>query len=149
MSRRLYIAYGSNLSVEQMALRCPDARIVGKAVLPDWKLCFKTHADIEPCKGFQVPVLVWEIAPGDEVNLDHYEGYPAYYIKKDLDIAMTGLDGENPEEATAMVYVMKGEHTLRPPWVSYYGVLEEGYERFGFDKKILEQALKEAEEAGR
>ena len=32
------IAYGSNLSVEQMAFRCPDAIIAGKAVLHDWKL---------------------------------------------------------------------------------------------------------------
>lgn len=27
--KKYYIAYGSNLSVEQMAQRCPDARIVG------------------------------------------------------------------------------------------------------------------------
>ncbi len=26
---KYYIAYGSNLSVEQMAHRCPDARIAG------------------------------------------------------------------------------------------------------------------------
>ena len=26
MNRRLYIAYGSNLSVDQMAFRCPEAK---------------------------------------------------------------------------------------------------------------------------
>ena len=26
----LYIAYGSNLNIEQMAVRCPDAEAVGK-----------------------------------------------------------------------------------------------------------------------
>ena len=30
---RYYIAYGSNLSVEQMKHRTPDAKIVGTAVL--------------------------------------------------------------------------------------------------------------------
>ena len=146
---RLYIAYGSNLSVEQMAARCPEARIVGKAVLKDWRLCFKVHADIEPCEGREVPVLIWEISERDERNLDHYEGYPTYYIKKDIDVTMTDLEGNDPQEVTAMVYVMSEGHGLRLPWGGYYEVLEEGYERFGFDKRILEEALKEAKEAGR
>ena len=33
--KRYYIAYGSNLSVEQMAIRCPDAKIAGMAALKD------------------------------------------------------------------------------------------------------------------
>ena len=36
MSKK-YIAYGSNLSVRQMAHRCPDARIIGMAAIQDWK----------------------------------------------------------------------------------------------------------------
>lgn len=28
-NKKYYIAYGSNLSVEQMAYRCPDAKIAG------------------------------------------------------------------------------------------------------------------------
>lgn len=32
-NKKYYIAYGSNLSVEQMAYRCPDAKIAGQAVL--------------------------------------------------------------------------------------------------------------------
>ena len=35
MDRKLYIAYGSNLSVEQMDYRCPDATIVGTATLAE------------------------------------------------------------------------------------------------------------------
>ena len=41
MSKRYYIAYGSNLSTEQMAFRTPDAKIVGKAILYGWQLLFK------------------------------------------------------------------------------------------------------------
>ena len=33
--KRFYIAYGSNLSVEQMAYRCPDAEIAGMAALKE------------------------------------------------------------------------------------------------------------------
>lgn len=37
-NKKYYIAYGSNLSVEQMAYRCPDAKIAGQAVLAGWEL---------------------------------------------------------------------------------------------------------------
>lgn len=33
MKKRYYIAYGSNLSTEQMAFRTPDAKIIGRAIL--------------------------------------------------------------------------------------------------------------------
>ena len=140
MSKKRYIAYGSNLSVEQMAFRCPDAKIVGKAILKDWKLVFRTHADIEPCKGSEVPVLVWEINPLDEKSLDRYEGYPFYYIKKDVEVTMS----ETGKKTTAMVYVMtKGRKASVPPAKHYYDIIAEGYDRFGFNKAILEKALKE------
>ena len=33
MEENLYFAYGSNLDLEQMAQRCPDAEIVGPCLL--------------------------------------------------------------------------------------------------------------------
>ena len=146
--KRYYIAYGSNLSVEQMAHRCPDARVVGKAELTDWRLVFKVHADIVPSKGSAVPVLVWEISERDEKNLDLYEGYPRYYVKKELRITMTDLDGKNPQGISAMVYVMaEGHDYLQIPMKGYYDVLVKGYEQFGFDPALLKAALEEAKEA--
>ena len=41
MEKRYYIAYGSNLNVQQMRMRCPNASILGTAVLKDWELLFK------------------------------------------------------------------------------------------------------------
>ena len=35
---KYYAAYGSNLSVEQMEVRTPDAVIVGTGILNDWRL---------------------------------------------------------------------------------------------------------------
>ena len=140
---KLYLAYGSNLSVEQMERRCPDAKPIGKAILPDWKLVFKIHATIEPCKGSKVPVLVWKISDRDEQNLDRYEGYPSYYIKQDVGILMTDLRGRNPRPVTAMVYIMADGHRVRMPMKGYVDILVEGYERFGFDMDILREALRE------
>jgi hypothetical protein len=36
----LYFAYGSNMNWEQMKTRCPSARFVAVALLPDYKLAF-------------------------------------------------------------------------------------------------------------
>ena len=146
-NKRYNIAYGSNLSEELMVARCPNARIVGKAILQDWKLVFKGAATIEPCEGSLVPVLVWEITEPGERRLDACEGVPHYYFKRDLEIRMTGLHGRNPRTVTAMVYIMADGHRIHLPSKGYYDVLDTGYERFGFDKRILRTALMEAKEA--
>lgn len=38
MAERLYFAYGSNINLEQMAVRCPAAQVVGPAVLDGYEL---------------------------------------------------------------------------------------------------------------
>ena len=40
MAERLYFAYGSNINLEQMAVRCPAAQVVGPAVLDGYELLF-------------------------------------------------------------------------------------------------------------
>lgn len=149
MSKKYYIAYGSNLSVAQMVHRCLETKVAGMAALKNWKLVFRIHATIEPCEGRVVPVLIWEISQRDEKNLDRYEGWPEYYQKENMAVTMTDLDGKNAQEITAMGYIMEDGHKLMPPWQSYYDVLAEGYERFGFNPYQLELALKEAREGSR
>ena len=39
--KRYYIAYGSNLNVPQMRMRCPHATILGTSNLKGWELLFK------------------------------------------------------------------------------------------------------------
>ena len=36
-----YLAYGSNLNVNQMKRRCPRAKIVGSTIIDDYRLMFK------------------------------------------------------------------------------------------------------------
>lgn len=149
MADRYYIAYGSNLSVEQMRVRTPDAVIVGTGMLKGWRLLFRQFATIEKCKGYSVPVLVWKISAQDEKSLDRYEGFPSFYVKKNLKVDVTSLDGQDLGELTAMVYIMtktaaetRGINPM--PSKYYYSVLHEGYETFGFDGKILSEAVMEA-----
>ena len=51
--KRYYIAYGSNLNVQQMRWRCPGARIIGTSEMKDYRLLFKgsktgSYLTIEP-----------------------------------------------------------------------------------------------------
>lgn len=141
MIHRYYAAYGSNLSVQQMAFRAPDARPIGAAVLHGWRLSFKVHATIEPDPPCDTPILVWEISEDDEERLDCYEGYPSYYYKQDIEAEVIPLDGKDPVKLTVMVYIMSDGRPYAPPSASYYKVLEDGYRDFGFPVNVLKEAL--------
>lgn len=81
----LYVAYGSNMNLSQMAYRCPSSKVIGVGKLKGWKLVFNVHADIiKADETDEVPVLVWDIADEDWDMLDRYEGYPSYYIKENV-----------------------------------------------------------------
>lgn len=81
MADKLYFAYGSNINLEQMDYRCPDATVVGPVVLENYELLFRRggFATIEPKKGERVHGLLWSITPECERSLDLYEGYPRFY----------------------------------------------------------------------
>ena len=76
MEENLYFAYGSNLDLEQMAQRCPDAEIVGPVRLENYELRFRGSgfATVAPKKGSTVYGLVWKLTPNCEQSLDRYEG---------------------------------------------------------------------------
>lgn len=135
-----YFAYGSNMVEEQMAYRCPNARLIGMGQLPNHRLEFYLHATVERSRahGASVPVAVWEIDEEDEKNLDHYEGFPKYYTKHKRKVVMD--DGSQIE---GMVYIM---NMIRPliPHASYYNGIRDAYLKLGIGseiKRVLEPAL--------
>ena len=135
---KLYIAYGSNLNIEQMLHRCPTARIVGSGILPDYKLVFSRVASIIPEERSFVPCGVWEIDYHCEKALDHYEGFPWLYHKETLSAIFDG------KPVAAMAYIMN-HIEISPPSYSYYRVIEDGYTDFGLDHDSLVKALNEAQ----
>ena len=137
---KMYAAYGSNMDLDQMAYRCPEALLTARGEIKDWRLLFKgsktgCYATIEPCKGETVPVLLWEVSEKDEANLDRYEGFPTFYHKEDV-MVETGFG-----PIQAMVYVMDSSRKRGLPSAWYYEVIEDAYRRFGFDTAVLEKAL--------
>ena len=138
--KTLYIAYGSNLNVRQMAYRCPDAEAVGTGIIKDYRLTFKAlgasaFATIEACEGESVPVAVWQISRRDEAALDRYEGHPTHYTREYMDVLMD--DGEC---LNALVYVMNPRAVPRLPSQGYFAAVLSGYRSFGLDVHKLYDA---------
>ena len=140
---KIYVAYGSNLNLGQMAYRCPYATVIGNGLLQDYRLLFRggdggSVATVDPKQDSSVPVLLWEITPRDEEALDRYEGYPQLYRKETVEVQY----GEKLVEA--MVYIMNGNRPLGEPSEYYLNTILEGYDSADFDKDILEQALRDS-----
>lgn len=113
---RLYFAYASNMSVEQMADRCPDARVVDGAVLADHRFIIaeRGYANVLPARGEAVFGILWDISPADEASLDRYEGVrPGLYRKDVCEVLTTG-----GRMVTALVYRAAHEGT-GPPAAGY------------------------------
>lgn len=132
--KRLYLAYGSNINLEQMAKRCPNSKVIGTSMIPDYELEFRGVATIVPKKGAEVPVLMWEIDQQDELNLNHYEGFPRLYRKEIFEMEVNGKMREG------MAYLMNYK-SVAPPTAQYYNGIKKGYEDNGMDTKYLHDAL--------
>lgn len=147
MEKRYYLAYGSNLNVRQMMIRCPSARMIGTATIEDYRLMFKgsktgSYLTIEPEEGCSVPVGVWEVSEADELALDRYEGFPTFYYKKELELPITGIRTGKVRRRKAFVYIMHEDRLLGVPSNMYMRICMEGYIDFGFDPNILWEAYK-------
>ena len=134
--KRFYIAYGSNLNVRQMRMRCPDAAIIGTAFIPDYRLLFKGSKS-----GSQVPVAVWAVSARDERQLDIYEGFPDFYYKKGFSLDVKQSESRKICKLTAFAYIMHEERKLGLPSTSYLQTCGTGYRDFGFDLQYLLDAM--------
>ena len=154
MEKRYYIAYGSNLHLNQMWRRCPSARVIGTAKLEGWELLFKgsktgSYLTIEQNPDCSVPVAVWEVTPRDEKALDIYEGFPSFYYKKEMELPIKGIKTGKIRHRKVFVYIMHEDRKLGIPTAHYMRTCLEGYDAFGFDEKYLYEALSKSMEGSK
>lgn len=146
MAKYYYIAYGSNLNIKQMRYRCPNARVVGTALLKDYQLFFKgsktgSYLTIETKVGSVVPVGVWSVNEADIKSLDRYEGYPSFYYKKEIEVEVRGVKTGKVYHKKAFVYIMHEDRQLGIPSKEYFDTCLVGYLDFGFNRSYLVRAL--------
>ena len=72
----LYFAYGSNMSAEGMAGRCPGAKAVGLARLERHRLAVMREGWLTATRDPHAAVhgVLWDLALSDMPALDRYEG---------------------------------------------------------------------------
>ena len=137
----LYFAYGSNLNLGQMAVRCPQAGVVGKAVLEGYELAFRRGVlTILPKEGGRVNGLLWRVNAWDELTLDRYEGYPHLYTKELLPVQTDS----GPKNAVAYVMTAPYCEKVQPPGATYLQTVLDGCRMAGFDPKVVLQAAAQA-----
>ena len=140
----LYFAYGSNLDEAQMQVRCPSARIEGRAWLFGYALTFGGYsrcwggaiASLAPARGARVPGLLYRLDKADLLALDRFEGHPYVYERRSAVV----LD-ERGRQRRAQVYVQTEDAFAPcPPRGRYLDVLWGAYVRLGFDPTPLASA---------
>ena len=154
MNQKYYLAYGSNLNIAQMAYRCPGAKPVGTAEIPDYRLLFKgsktgAYLTIEPEAGGKIPVGVWSVTAADENALDIYEGFPNFYYKKTITLPVTFWSDGAVHTVPAFVYIMRKERDFGVPSAAYIRTCLAGYRDFGFDKALLDETIQISKEAAK
>ena len=146
---KYYIAYGSNLNMNQMEARCPGSIPVGRAMLEGWQLAFRgsqtgAYLTIDQRVGGKVPVGVWRICDADEEALDRYEGFPRLYVKRWFDLDVERLDTGEIERLHAFAYTMTGNRPIGVPSQNYIDICATGYTDFGLDLIYLADSYIEA-----
>lgn len=126
----LYVAYGSNMNIRQMARRCPEADPIEAVTLVGWRLVMRGAADIERDRRSDTPAALWRLTPRCLAALDVYEGFPHLYVR-----AQIQANRQDGSRVSAMVYLMRGRmrRPHRPGTRPYVKSIIEGYEDFEID----------------
>ena len=139
---KLYVAYGSNLNLSQMAIRCPTAVIYKSGTLQNWEIIYRgeptnSYATIRKKEGSFIPVLIWTIQNSDEQALDRYENFPDLYKKETIVVDCNG------NKIEGMIYIMNQSEKVGRPSLSYIETIRQGYIDNSFDLDYFEKTLEQ------
>lgn len=144
--QKYYLAYGSNLNLAQMRTRCPGAKLIGYADLPNHRLIFRgsgtgSYLSVDSVHGESVRCGVFSITPGDERSLDHYEGYPRFYQKTNYNVTVHSFGSGEQKDVSAMIYYLPKKSPAGMPSNYYISTCKKGYRDCGFDESALLEAM--------
>jgi gamma-glutamylcyclotransferase (GGCT)/AIG2-like uncharacterized protein YtfP len=129
----LYAAYGSNMDAARMAERCPHSPLQGPGWLEGWRLTFGGEnigwegplATIVEDPSSRVFVMLYDVTPQDEAELDRWEGVDIGGYRK-VRLRVQALPGE----VLAWLYVVDGYEGGLPS-ARYLGLLADAAEAAG------------------
>jgi gamma-glutamylcyclotransferase (GGCT)/AIG2-like uncharacterized protein YtfP len=142
-----YFAYGSNLDLLQMQLRCPEAQFVSTAKLDGYRMCFPRKSFVRDCAVISIEPSISETVWGalyeldgtDIARLDEREGYD-----KRRDRALNHynritvrVEVADDHPVVAEVYVAVATPNPGPPSPHYIGYLVAAAAECGLPKSHL------------
>ena len=128
-----YFAYGSNMDVEQMKGRCPDAKVLDLAVLQGASFRINRYgvATVVPSTSIVHGVL-WEISSGDATNLSAYEGEAGeFYLKESVWVEFPRF-----KKVEAMIY-LAGNIQPGKPRPGYLELILRAAKAHGFPREYF------------
>lgn len=149
-----YLAYGSNLCLQQMYKRCPDSILLGTGFLKDAELSFKGYngrnacfATVDNKKGKRVPVGIFLVSKENMLcNLDRYEGFPIHYRRQLIAperISIKTWYFPDVRLGKSWIYIMNNAY-YGLPCKSYYDTCATGYSDCGLDNTYLRKAYEKS-----
>ena len=136
-----YFAYGSNLDLRQMKMRCPLSKLVTKGSLSGHGLAFNKYsggwdggvADVIRDKDSEVWGLVFEISDSDLERLDRYEG--CYKDKPSLyERWKAVIDIPDGQVSDVWVYTVVKKQEFVQPTLEYLQIIKNAAVRWNFPK---------------
>ena len=134
---RSYFAYGSNMDVDQMADRCPSARIVSVCRLDGHSFLINSRgvATLVPDASSHALGVLWDLPPEDEQTLDDYEGVPTYYQKHLVTV-------EKDREAIPALIYQATDSTPGRSRPEYMKGIVTAARQHGFDEKYVAELIR-------
>ena len=150
-NHRYYIAYGSNLDIDQMHERLGDLEVIPsfKGYIRKHQLVFRGSredgffATIIPNTDCCVPVVLYKAVTGLEEILDRYEGISKeHYYKADFSLNVEDFKG-NQVFTEGFAYIMSKRYNkgIDLPKPMYIKKLIKGYRYYGFDEEYIKQSI--------
>ena len=137
----IYFAYGANLDRNGMDIRCSGNKPLCRAVLKNYRLMFKSVADIEEAVNHNVHGALYEITKEHLRSLDRFEGYPRLYIRKTVPVIT-----EDGREVEAVVYQMTNRNQYSSPFQGYLNTILIGCQQWRLPMVYIQYIITRAKE---
>ncbi len=123
----IYFAYGSNMDLDQMKIRCPGSSVIGIGQLTHYTMAFTRWsrswksgtADILPERGAIVHGVLFNLTLDGLKKLDKFADYSNSYLRQDVTVIF------GVEVLPAMTYVARRQGVYLPS-KSYLGKMVQG-----------------------
>ena len=142
-----YFAYGSNLDLPQMKMRCPSSKLISKGSLSGYRLTFNRFssgwgggvADVIQEKGSTVWGLVFEISDTDLERLDRYEGYHNDWTSL-YERWQAIIETPNGLVSDVWVYTVVEKQEFVKPTLEYLQIIKDAAVKWNFPETYLLEA---------